>query len=59
MSGQVTTQAIAVGVSFGWAAVASIIVFGVLRVVPGLRVKKETEQEGLDITEHGEVAYHS
>jgi Amt family ammonium transporter len=59
MSGQVTTQAIAVGVSFAWAAVASIIVFGVLRVVPGLRVKKETEQEGLDITAHGEVAYHS
>jgi Amt family ammonium transporter len=59
MSGQVTTQAIAVGVSFAWAAVASIIVFGVLRDVPGLRVKKETEQEGLDITAHGEVAYHS
>jgi Amt family ammonium transporter len=59
MTGQVTTQAIAVGVSFVWSAVASIVVFGVLKFAPGLRVKKEIEQEGIDINEHGEVAYHT
>jgi Amt family ammonium transporter len=57
--GQTTTQAIAVGVSFAWAAVASLIVFIILRVLGGMRVSKEAEQEGLDIIEHGERAYHS
>ncbi|MBI1186405.1 MAG: ammonium transporter [Alphaproteobacteria bacterium] len=56
--GQTTTQAIAVGVSFAWAAVASIVVFIVLRLI-GLRASKEAEEEGLDIIEHGERAYHS
>jgi len=56
--GQTTTQAIAVGVSFGWAMVASIVVFGLLKII-GLRASKEAEDEGLDIIEHGERAYHS
>jgi ammonium transporter, Amt family len=58
MVGQVTTQAVAVGVSAAWCLVASIVVFGVLKFAPGLRVARDTEQEGLDINEHGEVAYH-
>jgi Amt family ammonium transporter len=59
MAGQVATQMVAVGVSVAWCLVASSIVFAVLKVVPGLRVSRETEQEGLDINEHGEVAYHA
>jgi len=59
IAGQFTTQAIAVGVSFAWSAVASAIVFILLKVLGGSRVSKETEQEGLDIVEHGERAYHS
>ncbi len=55
--GQTTTQAVAVGVSFVWAAVASLIVFVVLKAI-GLRASKEAEEEGLDIMEHGERAYH-
>ncbi len=57
--GQTTIQATAVGVSFVWSAVASIVVFLLLKVLGGSRVSKETEQEGLDIMEHGERAYHS
>ncbi|HEX8900793.1 ammonium transporter [Vitreimonas sp.] len=57
MVSQVTTQAVAVGVSIAWSAIATIIVFLILKVI-GLRVKKEVEQEGLDINEHGEAAYH-
>jgi len=57
--GQTTIQATAVGVSFVWAAVASTIVFLLLKVLGGSRVSKETEQEGLDIIEHGERAYHA
>ncbi len=58
MMKQVTTQFIAVGVSIGWCAIATIIVFVLLKLI-GLRVSKETEQEGIDINAHGEVAYHS
>ncbi|MGE0044785.1 MAG: ammonium transporter [Hyphomonadaceae bacterium] len=58
MTSQVTTQAIAVGVSFAWSFAASAIVFLILRIVPGLRASPEKQDEGLDITEHGERAYH-
>jgi Amt family ammonium transporter len=58
ITGQFTTQAIAVGVSLAWSAVASAIVFMILKII-GLRASKEAEQEGLDIIEHGERAYHA
>ena len=59
MGGQVWTQTVAVAVAFAWSAVASVVVFALLKIIPGLRVARETEQEGLDINAHGEVAYHS
>lgn len=58
MVGQTITQTVAVGVSIVWVAVATSIVFIVMKLV-GLRVSTDTEQEGLDINEHGEAAYHS
>ena len=39
-----------------WAVVLSFIVFGILKATMGLRVSKE-EIEGLDISEHGSIAY--
>ena len=39
-------------------ASAACVIWIVLRVLGLLRVSKEIEDEGLDITEHGEVAYH-
>jgi Amt family ammonium transporter len=33
-------------------------VFFIIKLVTGLRVNQETEYEGLDISEHGERAYH-
>ncbi|MFZ4121028.1 MAG: ammonium transporter [Caulobacterales bacterium] len=56
---QVTAQAQAVGVTVAWSAVASLIVFGLIRVIGLMRVSRDTEVEGLDINEHGERAYHS
>ncbi len=59
MSSQVTTQAIAVGVTIVWAGVFSFIIYKVVDSIVGLRVTEEAEREGLDTTEHGERAYHS
>jgi Amt family ammonium transporter len=56
---QILAQVKAVGVAVAWSAVASAIVFTVIKLIFGLRVSQETEEDGLDIAEHGERAYHS
>ncbi|MBE0622642.1 MAG: ammonium transporter [Burkholderiales bacterium] len=58
MMGQVTTQAIAVGTTVVWTGVISFILYKVVDMMVGLRVPEEGEREGLDSTQHGEVAYH-
>ncbi len=58
ISSQLLTQAKAVGVTIVWSAVVSIIAFKIVDLVIGLRVPEEEEREGLDITSHGETAYH-
>lgn len=40
-----------------WAVVLSFIVFGILKVTIGLRVTEEEEIAGLDVSEHGSLAY--
>jgi Amt family ammonium transporter len=57
--GQVTAQATAIGVTVVWSGVVSIIAFKVVDLIIGLRVPEDEEREGLDITSHGESAYHS
>jgi Amt family ammonium transporter len=59
IAGQVTTQATAVGVTILWSGVVSLIAYKLVDVVIGLRVPEEEEREGLDITTHGESAYHA
>ncbi|OFA02081.1 ammonia channel precursor [Duganella sp. HH101] len=56
---QVTTQATAVGTTVVWSAVVSLIAYKLVDIVIGLRVPEEEEREGLDITSHGESAYHA
>jgi Amt family ammonium transporter len=56
---QVTAQIKAVGVTIIWSAIASAIVFFVIKLIIGLKASPEAEEEGLDISEHGERAYHS
>ena len=58
MAGQVTTQAIACGVTIVWCGIVSFILFKIVDVLIGLRVSEESEREGLDTTEHGERAYY-
>ncbi|HZX26063.1 MAG TPA: ammonium transporter, partial [Telluria sp.] len=59
IASQVWVQAQAVGVTILWSAVVSFIAYKLVDLVVGLRVPEEEEREGLDITSHGESAYHS
>ena len=55
---QLWIQAQAVGTAVVWSAVASFVCYKIVDVLIGLRVPEEQEREGLDISEHGETAYH-
>jgi Amt family ammonium transporter len=54
---QLGAQAIGVLAYAAWAVLLSFIVLGILKATIGLRVSKEVEIEGLDISEHGSIAY--
>ncbi|CAN6484379.1 unnamed protein product [Victoria cruziana] len=58
MGAQVLSQLWGVGVSVLWSGVMSYLAFKVADLTLGLRVSEEDEREGLDITTHGEKAYH-
>ena len=59
MGGQVWTQIVAVLVTIVWCGVGSAILYKVVDLTVGLRPTPEAEVTGLDVTSHGEVAYHS
>jgi len=59
MAGQVWTQILAVLVTIVWCGVVSAILYKVVDIAVGLRPRPEDERQGLDISAHGEVAYHS
>jgi Amt family ammonium transporter len=56
---QVTIQATAVGTTILWSAVVSVVAYKLVDLLVGLRVPEDEEREGLDISSHGESAYHS
>ena len=58
MIGQITSQAWGVGICIVWSGVVSYIAYKIVDMVFGLRVSEEVEREGLDVSEHGETAYH-
>ncbi|MEK6669916.1 ammonium transporter [uncultured Aquabacterium sp.] len=58
IAGQVWIQAKGVLITIVWSGVVSLIAYKIVDVVIGLRVPEEEEREGLDITSHGETAYH-
>jgi Amt family ammonium transporter len=55
---QVWIQLKAVLVTIVWSGVVSLIAYKLVDWTIGLRVSEEEEREGLDITSHGETAYH-
>ena len=56
---QVWVQFQAVATAFIWSAVVAFVAYKIVDMTIGLRVSEEEEREGLDISSHGETAYHS
>ncbi|OUR83718.1 ammonium transporter [Cycloclasticus sp. 46_120_T64] len=50
-------QLIGAATIFGWVFVSSLVVWGVLKAVMGIRVSEEEEYEGVDLSECGLEAY--
>jgi ammonium transporter, Amt family len=59
MGSQLWTQIVAVAITIVWGAVVSAILYKIVDAIVGLRPSAEDESQGLDVTSHGEVAYHS
>jgi Amt family ammonium transporter len=56
---QLISQCKAVATTLVWSGVGSLILYWVVDMIVGLRASPERENEGLDLTDHGERAYHS
>ena len=56
---QVWIQLKAVLITIVWSGVVSLVAYKIVDMTIGLRVSEEDEREGLDITSHGETAYHN
>ena len=56
---QTFIQLKAVLVTIVWSGLVSLIAYFIVDKVIGLRVTEEDEREGLDISAHGETAYHN
>jgi Amt family ammonium transporter len=54
---QIVNQAIGVLISFGIAIVGTIIILKIVDLLVGVRVSREDEMEGLDLSMHGEEGY--
>jgi ammonium transporter, Amt family len=55
---QVINQLIAVAISWVLAIVGTLVILKIVDVVVGVRVSPEEEQEGLDVSMHGEEGYN-
>ena len=53
----IITQATGMAVIFAWTFVASLITWGLIKMIMGIRVSEEEEYEGVDIGECGLEAY--
>jgi len=57
-AGQMMNQIIAVLIAWGLAIVGTLVILKICDVVCGVRVSKEQETEGLDLSMHGEEGYN-
>jgi len=59
IAAQVWIQAKAVMITIVWSGVVSYVAYKLVDLTIGLRVSADEERQGLDISSHGETAYHS
>ena len=57
ISSQLSIQVIGVISVFVWSVLASLIIITIVKALTGLRVEDSVEEEGLDISSHGETNY--
>lgn len=55
---QLISQSWGVVVAIVWSGVVSFVAYKLADLLVGLRVDETTERQGLDVSEHGETAYH-
>ena len=58
MAAQLLIQIEGVTITVVWSAVVSFVAYKLVDMTIGLRVDNDTERQGLDLTAHGEQAYH-
>lgn len=54
---QILYQFIGVGAAWGWSFVATSVILIGIKMTIGLRVQNGDEEAGLDVSQHGEIAY--
>ena len=59
MGAQVAAQIKAVLITIVYSGIGSAVLLYIVKAVVGLRVPNDDERQGLDLTSHGEQAYHS
>jgi len=59
IASQTWIQIEAVAITIVWCGVASAILLYITKAITGLRVEGDDERRGLDLSSHGEQAYHS
>jgi Amt family ammonium transporter len=59
MMAQLWIQIEGVLITIVWSGVVAFVAFKLVDMTIGLRVDNDTERQGLDLTSHGEQAYHS
>ncbi len=58
MAAQMWVQLKGVLITIAWSGIISYVAYKLVDLTVGLRVTEDEEREGLDITSHGESAYH-
>ena len=56
-AGQILNQAMGVGIAIALAAVGTFIILKVCDLILGVRVSADDEEQGLDLSQHGEEGY--
>jgi ammonium transporter, Amt family len=55
---QMLNQLVGIGMAIGLAVVGTYVILKVVDLVLGVRVSAEQEEQGLDVTQHGEEGYY-